>query len=505
MPDTPQAVVERSPPRAWLGLAVIALPCMLYAMDLTVLNLALPTLAAALRPSATQLLWIVDIYGFMVAGLLITMGAIGDRIGRRRLLLAGAAAFGAASVLAAFSTSAAMLIAARALLGVAGATLAPSTLSLIRHLFEDPRERTLAIGLWVASYSVGAAIGPVAGGLLLEAWGWGAVFLVAVPVMALLLVLGPFLLPEYRPPRAAPLDVPGVVLSIASVVATIHGIKQIASFGFSLASIGSLAAGLAIGWIFVRRQASHPAPLVDLSLFRAPAFSAALGAYGLACFVAFGTFVFVAQYLQLVLGLAPLHAAFWGTPISLAFVTGSIGVPLLARRFAPVRLVAVGFGLAAAGFAGLACVQPAQSPAWAIAAAVVFSLGLTPVFTLATDLVVGSAPPHRTGAASAILETVAEFGGALGIALLGSLGAAGYRIALARAWPAGAAPEAATRSITESLAWASTLEPAARGTLIAASREAFTDALRLGAVVCAGLCLLAALMAIRGLARARAH
>src|SRR5262245_17763912 len=184
--------------REWIALAVLALPCFVYAMDLTVLNLALPAVSADLRPSAVQQLWIVDVYGFMVAGLLITMGSLGDRIGRRRLLLIGAAGFAGASVVAAFATSAGMLIAARAVLGIAGATIAPSTLSLITTLFADPRQRTLAVGVWVTSYSAGAAVGPLAGGALLSHFGWGSVFLLGVPVMALLLLLGPRLLPEYR-------------------------------------------------------------------------------------------------------------------------------------------------------------------------------------------------------------------------------------------------------------------------------------------------------------------
>src|SRR5215218_9447271 len=186
--------------REWIGLAVIALPCLLYSMDLTVLNLAVPHLSADLKPTSAQLLWIVDIYGFMVAGSLITMGTLGDRIGRRRLLMIGAAAFGAASVIAAFSSSAEMLIASRALLGVAGATLAPSTLSLIRSMFQDDQQRTVAIGIWITSFSVGAAIGPLVGGVLLEGFHWGSVFLLAVPVMALLLAIGPRLLPEYKDP-----------------------------------------------------------------------------------------------------------------------------------------------------------------------------------------------------------------------------------------------------------------------------------------------------------------
>src|SRR5687767_1769597 len=221
-----QAAIPRAGRREWIGLAVIALPCLLYSMDLTVLNLAVPALSADLKPTSAQLLWIVDIYGFMVAGSLITMGTLGDRIGRRRLLLIGAAAFGIASVLAAFATSAEMLIATRALLGVAGATLAPSTLSLIRNMFLDPGQRTVAIGVWVTSYSVGGAIGPLLGGVLLEYFWWGSVFLLAVPVMALLLAVGPALLPEYRDPDAGRLHLPSAALSLVAVLALIFGLKQ---------------------------------------------------------------------------------------------------------------------------------------------------------------------------------------------------------------------------------------------------------------------------------------
>src|SRR5262245_38932454 len=218
----------RATRREWVGLAVLALPCLLYSMDLTVLNLAVPHLSADLEPSGAQLLWIVDIYGFLVAGSLMTMGTLGDRIGRRRLLLTGAAAFGAASVLAAFSFTAAMLIAARAILGVASATLAPSTLSLIRNMFLDPRERTVAMGVWIASFSAGGALGPLLGGFLLEHFWWGSVFLVNVPVMLLLLALGPWLLPEYRDPHPGRLDAFSAVLSLVAVLAVIYGIKRIA-------------------------------------------------------------------------------------------------------------------------------------------------------------------------------------------------------------------------------------------------------------------------------------
>ncbi|MGH2805148.1 MAG: MFS transporter, partial [Thermoleophilaceae bacterium] len=345
---TPAA--PRAGRREWLGLAVIALPCLLYAMDLTVLNLALPALSADLQPSSSQLLWIVDIYGFLVAGFLMTMGTLGDRIGRRRLLLIGAAAFGVASVFAAFSTSAEMLIAARALLGVAAATLAPSTLSLIRNMFHDPQQRTFAIGVWITSFSAGGALGPLAGGLLLERFWWGSVFLLAVPVMLLLLAVGPRLLPEFRDPEAGRLDLISAALSLVAVLAVIYGLKQIAQDGMGSVPTLFIVAGLALGAAFLRRQRKLVDPLIDLRLFRVPAFSAALATNTLAFFVAFGAFLFLAQYLQLVLGLSPLRAGLWTVPSGAGFIVGSMLTPLIVRRVPPAFVMGGGLVLAAAGF-----------------------------------------------------------------------------------------------------------------------------------------------------------
>jgi DHA2 family multidrug resistance protein-like MFS transporter len=487
--------------REWLGLAVLALPCLLYAMDLTVLNLAVPQLSTDLRPSGTQLLWIVDIYGFLVAGSLVTMGTLGDRIGRRRLLLLGAAAFAAASVLAAWSTSAELLIAARALLGVAGATVAPSTLSLIRNMFLDPRQRTVAISVWITSFAVGGAIGPLLGGALLQWFWWGSVFLLAVPVMALLLVLGPLLLPEFRAPRAGRLDLVSAALSVAAVLAVIYGLKQLVQDGLGWAPALSMVAGLVVGGVFVRRQHRLADPLLDLRLFRNLAFSASLTTNVLSFFVGFGALLFIAQYLQLVLGLSPLAAGLWMLPSSGGFILGSLLTPVLVRRVRPALVMAAGMVLAAVGLGLFTQLDRAAGLAVLVTGSVVFSLALAPVDTLATDLAVGAAPPERAGAASALAETSAEFGGALGIAVLGVIGTSVYRGQMAGALPAGVPREAAAAArdtLGGAVAAAGQLPGQPGQALLLAARQAFTQGLHLAFTVSAaaaiGVAILAAIL-----------
>jgi MFS transporter, DHA2 family, multidrug resistance protein len=465
--------------REWIGLAVIALPCVLYAMDLTVLNLAVPRMSEDLKPTSAQLLWILDIYGFLVAGSLITMGNIGDRIGRRRLLMIGAAAFGVASVIAAFSTSAEMLIATRALLGVAGATLAPSTLSLIRTMFRDPQQRTFAIGVWVTSYSVGGAIGPVLGGVVLEYFWWGAVFLLGVPVMALLLIVGPRLLPEFRDPEAEPVDILSAALSLAGVLLVIYGLKRIAEHGPELVAAISVGAGVLVGYVFVRRQPKLTHPLIDLRLFRSSVFSTALATYLLGTFAVFGAFVFVSQYLQLVLGLSPLKTGLWSLPSFGAFVLGSMIVPRLARRIPAPQLIAAGLLIAAAGFGILTQIDGANPLMVIVTASIIYSLGISPVVILATDIIVGSAPVERAGAASAISETSSELGGALGIAILGSIGTAVYRMRMGEAIPNGVpsdVTEIARGTLGGATAVAARLPDPVGAELLGTARDAFTQA-----------------------------
>jgi MFS transporter, DHA2 family, multidrug resistance protein len=502
--DTARMMPARAGRREWIGLVVIALPCLVYAMDLTVLNLALPALSEDLRPSSTQLLWIVDIYGFLVAGLLITMGTLGDRIGRRRLLLIGGAAFALASVLAALSTSAEFLIVARALLGVAGATLAPSTLSLIRNMFHDPHQRTVAVGVWITSFSAGAAIGPLVGGLLLEQFWWGSVFLPAVPAMGLLLALGPRLLPEFRPPVAGRLDLVSAAMSLVAVLAVIYGLKRIAQDGAGFVSAVAIAAGLALGAAFVGRQRRLADPLIDLRLFRAPAFSAALAANTLGFFVAFGIAVFIAQYLQLVLGLSPLEAGVWSVPGAGGFIVGSLLTPVIVRRIRPALVMAGGLVLAAAGFGLLARVDGDSALEVLVIGSVVFALGLAPLFTLAADLMVGTASPERAGAAAGISETSSEFGGALGIAVLGTVGTAVYRGQVTDAIPAGVPPgpaAAARDTLGGAVAVADELPDSLAADLLDAARDAFTDGLHLAATLGAAIAIAAAVLAAAMLPR----
>ena len=478
---------SRAGRREWIGLAVIALPCLLYSMDLTVLHLAVPQLTVDLKPSSAQLLWIIDIYGFLVAGSLITAGTLGDRIGRRRLLLIGAVLFGGASILAAFSRSAAMLIATRALLGLAGATVAPSTMSLIRNMFLDPRERTKAISIWIMSFSLGGAIGPLLGGLLLQYFWWGSVFLISVPVMVLLLVVGPILLPEYRDPSAGRPDLTSAALSLAAVLTVIYGLKRIAQNGMDAVALASIVAGLAIGAVFVRRQRRLADPLIDLRLFRAPGFAASLVMYGGGILLLFGGFLFLPQYLQLVLGLSPMKGGLWMLPWAIGFVVGSLATPALARRIRPAALMSTGLALSAIAFLLLTRIDgsPDALPMFAVAT-LLLSLGASPVFTLTNDIIIAAAPPERAGAASGIAETCAELGGALGIAIFGSIGVAVYRGALAHVLPGDISREAfdaATSTLGGAVAMAQQLAPAVGAAVVTAAREAFLR----GVVLCAAI------------------
>ncbi len=468
-------------------------------MDLTVLYLAVPSLTADLNPSSAQLLWIVDAYGFLIAGSLITMGTLGDRIGRRRLLLIGGAAFAVASTLAAFSTSAEMLIATRALLGVAGATLMPSTLALIRNMFHDETQRSTAISLWVTSFTVGNAIGPLLGGFMLEHFWWGSVFLLGVPVMALLLVLGPILLPESRDPNAGRLDITSAALSLVAILAIIYGVKRIASDGNSTAAAVAIVAGVLIGVVFVRRQKTLDHPIIDLELFRVPAFRTSVGTQLIALIAIAGAYFFTVQYLQLVLDLSPLVAGLWLLPPTIAGMGGSMFAPVVARRIRPALVMGGGLIMAAVGFTMLTQVSRDGGLPLLVVAFIIVSIGISATMTITTDLIVGVAPPERAGAASAISETSSELGLALGIATIGSIGTAVYRRDMADAIPAGVSAEAADAArdtLGSALAVGARLPGQIGAELIELARAAFSHALQMSVIAAAVLVTLLAVVVV---------
>ncbi len=493
--------------REWIALAVLMLPTLLIAMDLTVLHLAVPHLSEALQPTSTQLLWIIDIYGFIIAGSLVTMGTLGDRIGRRKLLMIGAAAFGVTSILAALSTSAPMLIVCRALMGIAGATLMPSTMSLIRNMFLDNRQRTVAIGIWVSGFSAGSAIGPLVGGFLLEHFSWGSVFLLGVPVMILLLIVGPFLLKEFRDPNPGSFDLLSAAMSLITVLTIIFGLKQIAQEGVTLLSVVSIIVGVVTGVLFVQRQRTLADPLIDLRLFRIPAFSASLAINTSAIFVGFGSFLFIAQYLQLVLGLSPLEAGLWSVPGAIANIVGSNIAPILVRRIRPAVVIALAMVFVAIGFAMMSQAGT-NSLALVVIGNTILSVGFGFIFTLTSDMIISTAPPERAGAASAISETSNELGGSLGIAILGSFGLAIYRSQIASSVPSTIPADvvkAAQETLGGALAAAAKLPADLGATLTTIARESFTHALQVASTVGLVVVIALAILALVALRNVSSH
>ncbi|MFF7476006.1 MFS transporter [Streptomyces sp. NPDC008092] len=482
-PDT-NALAGR---REWTALGVLMLPLLLVSMDVSVLYFALPAIGADLRPSGTQQLWILDIYGFVLAGLLMTMGALGDRIGRRRLLLFGAAAFGGASLLAAYADSAGTLIAARAVLGIGGATLMPSTMALLRTMFTDPGQRAKAIGLWSGVMTGGIALGSVMSGILVEHFWWGSVFLVNLPAMALLLLVGPFLLPESRNPSPGRFDWLSVPLSMAAVLPVIYGVKEIPSEGWHPLYVVSVTVGLLFAALFVRRQRTTGSPLIPPALLKGRGFTPALVLNLVASLAMMGSAIFTTQYLQSVLGMSPLAAALWSLlPSVFIGAAGPLTAQLVQRGADRGYVVAGGFAAMAAGFVLLALVG--TDSLWLVlTGAGVLACGMVAIVSQLTDLAMGGAPVERAGTASSLLETSAEFGGALGMAVLGSIGTAVYRHEMPATAPAGA-----RETLGGALATASRLPGPAGEALTRTAREAFTSGMQGAAIAGAVLLVLAA-------------
>lgn len=476
--------------RRWAALSVLILAILLLAIDATVLYLAVPSLTEDLGATSTQILWIGDIYSLALAGLLVVMGSLGDRIGRKRLLLIGSFAFGVASLLAAFSQSAEMLIGARLLLGVAAATLMPSTLSILRNVFTDPRERTRAIAVWTAAAGGGAAAGPLVGGVLLENFWWGSVFLINVPVMVILIIAGIVLLPESKDPNPGPFDLMSAVLIFASISSIVYAIKHVAHTGLDVRGAGILAAGLLIGWWFIRRQRRLDSPMIAVDLFRHPAFSGSVFASFVAVFALTGLMFFVSQYFQLVRGFSPLQAGIAELPATLAFIVVIALIGWLVAKVGPGRAIAYGLIVTAVGLIAVAAAEGADSMVWVAVALAMVGLGAGVAETVTVDTVVSAVPPTRAGAASAIAETAYELGVALGIAVLGSLMTALYRVGFHQ--PAGVSDSdfAAAR---DSLA--SAVHVLGDSAATDAARHAFVSGMQTTAVVAAVITAAAALIA----------
>ncbi|MBO4209921.1 MFS transporter [Micromonospora echinofusca] len=504
----PDAPPRRAGRREWTGLAVLALPTLLLALDLSVLYLALPRLSADLGADSTAQLWITDIYGFMIAGFLVTMGTLGDRIGRRRLLLIGAAAFAAASVLAAYAATPEQLIACRALLGVAGATLMPSTLALISNMFPVPAQRATAIGVWMSCFMGGMAVGPVIGGVLLANFWWGSAFLLGVPVMVLLLVAAPVLLPEYRQPVPGRLDLTSVALSLAAILPVIYGLKELARYGWQPLPAVALAGGTGLAVLFVRRQRTLAHPLLDVGLFANRTFRSALLLSLLNALLMGGTFLLVSQYLQLVEGLSPLRAGLWLVPQAVAMITATMLTPVAARRIRPAYVMAAGQVVTALGFGLLAVLSGEGSLPVAVVAFVLAAAGIALPSQLVTDLIVGAAPREKAGSAASVSETSGEFGVALGVAAVGSLAAVVYRGRLTETLPGGLPADVVDRA-RDGLAGAAEVAatlPAGSGTeLLTAARAAYTAGLNTAGAIGAVVLLALAVLSVRLFRTVRPH
>ena len=498
-----------SPPHAgrreWTALAVLCLPLLIVSMDVSVLFFAVPHIAEALSPSATQLLWMFDVYGFVLAGLLLTMGGVADRIGRRRLLLIGAVAFGAASVLAAYAPSAGWLIAARALLGVGGATLMPSTLAIIRSLFADDAERARAVGVWSAVMAGGVGIGPVIAGVLLEHFWWGSVFLVNVPVMVALLVVAPFLLPESRS-LTTRVDVASSLLSMLAILPVVHVLKEIAADGWSAGLLPYAVVGLGAAVAFVRRQSRIDSPMVDPSLFAHRGFGGSLAVQVIAMFGVMGNAVLMTQYLQSVLGFSPLSAALWSLLPSVAVGAAAPTAAAVSLRVGRPVVMATGFVVAAVGFVAMRAAGTDSSVWVALVGAALVAVGLVSAVTLVTEYAIGVAPAERAGSVSALVETAGELGGALGMAVLGSILGAVYALRLGVLLPAAlppAAREAALQTLGEAGVVAGQVGGAQGSAVLAAARTAYVDGMHVTDLVAAALLLGGAVVALAALPRHR--
>jgi MFS transporter, DHA2 family, multidrug resistance protein len=478
--------------RRWLALGVLTLAVLLIGVDGTVLALATPFIGQDLGASFTQILWIGDIYSFVLAGLLISMGSLGDRVGHKKLLLCGATAFAIVSVITAYSSSPEMLIATRALLGVAGATLTPATLALIRGLFPDRRERSIAVGIWASAFSAGAAFGPIVGGILLEHFWWGSVFLINVPVMLVLLVGGLVLLPEHRNPEPGPWDLPSVGLSMLGMLGVVYAIKEGAALGVRVDVVAAAVIGVAALVVFVRRQLRLPTPLIDVRLFGNRAFSGVVAANLLSVLGLSGLVFFLSQFFQLVHGYGPLKAGLAELPAAVTATVFGVLAGVAVRYWSSRAVLTVGLALVGVAMASLTMLTPSTPYLPLGAALFVVGVGLGLAFTVASDVILASVPKERAGAAAAVSETAYELGMALGIATLGSIVTGVYRgFVVPPGIPAAVAADARD-SLSAAIDAATALPASQSEALLDAAKEAFTNGLAIASGVGSVLMLISA-------------
>lgn len=489
-------VPGRAPRRAWFALAVLMLPALLVSIDNTVLSFALPEISRDLAPSAAEQLWIIDAYPLVLAALLVAMGSAGDRWGRRRMLMIGSIGFAVISILAAFAPTAAALIAARAALGFFGAMLMPSTLSLLRSVFTDREQRRLAIAIWASGFAAGSALGPLVGGVLLEHFAWGSVFLLAVPVLVPMLVLVPLLIPESRDPAPGRIDVWSILLSLATMAPIVYGIKSIATEGVDAVGVAAIAVGVLAGFGFVRRQLASESPMLDVRLFTTGPFGGAVLVNLLSVISLVGFLYFVSQHLQIIAGLSPVDAGLALLPGLVAMIVAGLVVVPISRRVRPRVLVPAALSLSAAGYLVVAFGASQGSTGAVMLAFTMLGVGIGMAETVSNELILSSAPPAKAGAASAVSETAYELGAVLGTAVLGSIIAAHYAAAIELpAALTGAQAEAARETLAGAAVVASELPAAVGEQLMQAAAHAFDSGVLVTSLIGVALMLAAAAIA----------
>jgi EmrB/QacA subfamily drug resistance transporter len=492
--------------RRWWALAVLCLSLVLITLDNTVLNVALPTLVRDLHASTSQLQWIVDSYQLVFAGLLFSAGSMADRYGRKGTLQLGLVVFGVGTLAAAFAGNAGMLIATRAFMGIGGALIMPSTLSILGDVFPDPSERTRAIAIWAAMAAVGIALGPVLGGLLLAHFSWGSIFLVNVPIVVAALTGGAVLLPKSKDPAPGRMDLVGSALSIATLMALVFAVIEGPGKGWTSPTVlGVGGAGLALLAGFVAWESHSDHPMLDLALFRDRRFTGGAVTLTLLYFSGLGTYFLYTQHLQFVLGYSALRAGIYTVPFAITLVIFSLQTPRAVRRLGTGRVAGAGLLLLTVGTLFRSGAD-AHTGFWVLLVSlVIVAAGVGSTIAPSTTAIMSSLSPHQAGVGSAINDAARQVGAALGVAVLGSVWASSYSHSLAapalRAAVAPGALQASRSSVGAAIAVAHTLPGASGSNLVSAAKEAFVHGSNVANIVAALVAIGGSILAVRYLPR----